>query len=1223
MTNCRLVQIEVRDFKSFGGSHLIGPFEHFTGIVGPNGSGKSNVLDSLAFVFYLDRNPRSTSYIHSVIGSPRVDDCSVKVTLEEEEGKKKKKAVQHTYERVYNYEDKSILYIDEKEVDEEKYKEVISSKGFIPLIFVKQAEVDLIARKTPIELTQLFEEISGSKEFAKRYDELRIESEAAHEAVLMIEKRRRTAISERKHISGRKEEAARFRQLQKEEEKIQIESSIFQLFHMNKQIRQLDEKIAALKEENVKLITESDEANEELKRIEHDKLSTSNKLVEIEEEYKEVEQEKREANANKINFSERQAMISEQLNDAKTKLEQTSDAEIKRDTDLQNYRDECEMIKQELEKLPKVEKLEKDIQEYTNLREQASQQFDDITQALKKAMKERNLVYREINEMKDQYQSLQASKERKEDLIEQCKVNQQKEESRYKNIFTDIENYEGDKKLKEEKNKDDINKQKEMMRQLQDLEKKCDEIRRIEGSDKRKEKFNKLLTRMKTIIPGVYGQFSKLVRISHPKYEEAALKGWGGYADAIVVQDRETGIRCIQFLKEGGHGDVRLLPLNDLKPKKVTPKKGVLLLSNVMNYDPSIKNAVQFVCGHIAVVSSDKEANRLAFDDHMTVVTEDGKIFDPRGMITGGTSRNKPRLNTESLSDLEDRKAKLEEKLGTIGNEISKRKSELEDIDDKLFTLRPQLSYRLNKIDDLKKRIESMQTDIRYIDRQIKELTEKVEKKNKELSEKDEEIEKINFTQSENDKRIFKDFCKRVNVSDVKEFEITLLQDFDERYSKRLEYNSRLSQLDALITDIQNQNAQETTKKYRSQLDEFQQQLDEVTRQVEFYTAKDEQLQNQLNEIKAKRKEILDEDKSNRSEAKDKRKICQEYTEKLEKNTDDTNNAKHEMKTAMAVVRSVLQQCKLSNVELPKINKTKRGKKSKKNDDDEELVDEIIEADEAELLDTPSSFTQENLDKRELDEIDFKSLTAAQRNMPIEDVKSQTKQYEKELEEVRSRIKQIRPDLKSDDRYTKVEEELGKISTDQEKLRQEAARTKKEFIEVKTKRRDLFMQLYEKVDQHIDRIYKELTRVRNQENRSGTAYLALEDTEEPYLGGIKYTAMPPHKRFRDLEQLSGGEKAVASLALVIALQKNTEAPFIMMDEPDASLDKLNLRAAADALSKISKNTQIVSVSLRDRFFEHSDALVGIYKDKNSQSSNVLTLNLKQFDDQTLEMDALE
>lgn len=53
----------------------------------------------------------------------------------------------------------------------------------------------------------------------------------------------------------------------------------------------------------------------------------------------------------------------------------------------------------------------------------------------------------------------------------------------------------------------------------------------------------------------------------------------------------------------------------------------------------------------------------------------------------------------------------------------------------------------------------------------------------------------------------------------------------------------------------------------------------------------------------------------------------------------------------------------------------------------------------------------------------------------------------------------------------------------------------------------------------------------------GQAYLSLESSDEPFLAGIKYSAMPPTKRFRDMEQLSGGEKTVAALALLFAIHR--------------------------------------------------------------------------------------
>lgn len=66
----------------------------------------------------------------------------------------------------------------------------------------------------------------------------------------------------------------------------------------------------------------------------------------------------------------------------------------------------------------------------------------------------------------------------------------------------------------------------------------------------------------------------------------------------------------------------------------------------------------------------------------------------------------------------------------------------------------------------------------------------------------------------------------------------------------------------------------------------------------------------------------------------------------------------------------------------------------------------------------------------------------------------------------------------------------------------------------------------------------------------------LENKEEPFEGGIIYTPNPPNKKyiFDNTEQLSGGEKTVASLAMLLAINAAIEAPFILLDEVDAHLD---------------------------------------------------------------------
>lgn len=82
----------------------------------------------------------------------------------------------------------------------------------------------------------------------------------------------------------------------------------------------------------------------------------------------------------------------------------------------------------------------------------------------------------------------------------------------------------------------------------------------------------------------------------------------------------------------------------------------------------------------------------------------------------------------------------------------------------------------------------------------------------------------------------------------------------------------------------------------------------------------------------------------------------------------------------------------------------------------------------------------------------------------------------------------------------------------------------------------LFVDAFTHISGNIDKIYKQLTKS-GTHPLGGTAYLNLENEDDPFLHGIKYTAMPPTKRFRDMEQLSGGEKTVAALALLFSIHR--------------------------------------------------------------------------------------
>merc|ERR1711991_1205335 len=194
-----------------------------------------------------------------------------------------------------------------------------------------------------------------------------------------------------------------------------------------------------------------------------------------------------------------------------------------------------------------------------------------------------------------------------------------------------------------------------------------------------------------------------------------------------------------------------------------------------------------------------------------------------------------------------------------------------------------------------------------------------------------------------------------------------------------------------------------------------------------------------------------------------------------------------------------------------------------------------------------------------------------------------------------------------------VDDKLKECSSDLDKAQRESKDISTRFEVVKRLRQREFHDCFKRISESLSVIYKDLTRS-SRHPLGGNAYLTLDNNDEPYMGGIRYTAMPPMKRFRDMDQLSGGEKTMAALALLFAIHSYRQAPFFVLDEVDAALDNVDVKKICNYIRQRSKEFQCIVISLKDMFFEHADSLVGICRDVDSLSSKVLTLDLKQYND---------
>lgn len=125
----------------------------------------------------------------------------------------------------------------------------------------------------------------------------------------------------------------------------------------------------------------------------------------------------------------------------------------------------------------------------------------------------------------------------------------------------------------------------------------------------------------------------------------------------------------------------------------------------------------------------------------------------------------------------------------------------------------------------------------------------------------------------------------------------------------------------------------------------------------------------------------------------------------------------------------------------------------------------------------------------------------------------------------------------------------------------------------------------------------------------GTARLDLADEEDPLESGILITAQPPGKKNQSVQLLSGGEKALTALALLISLFRIKPSPVCILDEVDAALDAANITRLVELVHAMTDHTQFVLITHNRRTMIAADVLYGVTMEK-AGVSKVVSVNME-------------
>ncbi|XP_077485718.1 structural maintenance of chromosomes 1 isoform X2 [Amblyomma americanum] len=1097
----------------------------------------------------------------------------------------------------------------------------VKAKNFL----VFQGDVETIAMKNPKERTVLFEEISHSLEHKAEYEQLRSEMIKAEEDTQFSYQKKKGIAAEKKEARLEKEEADKYQRLKESLAERQVVSQAFQLFHLQRELDALAADMAAKGIELQRAVRRKEKVEEEVrdKRKEHGRLQRD--MAKIEQQIREADVELNKRKPAFIKAKERTAHMHKKLEAARKslkaakKVDETHQGEI---AELEQELEEVVQRAQEFEQQLSQESQGRDVsledsqvREYHRLKEEAGRQASLHLQNL-------DSVRREHKSDQDRYDNEVRKRSEIQAKLKQKKAELEENLRRMDKLAEQIRSSEAsleELRRQEQEVSQDVTAAKERVaeinRELEALMNELGDAKVDKHEDSRRRKKAEIVDHFKQLYPGVYDRLVNMCQPIHKKYNVAITKVLGKNMEAIVVDSEKTGRACIKYLKEQMLEAETFLPLDyiDAKPLKerlrsIMQPKNVKLLYDVLQYDPpAIKRAVLYATNNALVCETADDASRVAYDlgdnKRYDAVALDGTYYQKNGFISGGSTdlaKRARRWDDKAFHTLKARKEKLTEELKEMMKR-TRKESDLTTLQSQIRGLETRVRYSVTDRDNIRnKSMANLEKEIARLEQELSRQEPLLKKLEEEMRTREAQVDELREAQNGIEDRVFADFCASIGVDNIRQYEERELRATQERDKKKLEFENQKSRIVNRLEYERSKNTGENVRKWQKTVEDDEQELESLRQaeQAQMHSI-DEQMQalEKLKSSKISKKQELDAAEESMGEIRKRLTTVQKDIAAVQKVL-TALEARQEQRRQDR--HSVFQTCKLEQIPL----RLARGSL-----DD---LDATAPADEA--GDDTSSAAQASITRvyeREGNiQVDYSVLPDELTELDTpEEVKREGNRLNKEIADMQSHLQRIQaPNMRAMEKLDGVKERLKETDTEFENARKRAKKAKLAFEKVKRERHRKFTACFDQVSNRIDEIYKALTN-----NASAQAFLGPENPEEPYLEGLNYNCVAPGKRFQPMSNLSGGEKTVAALALLFAVHSYQPAPFFVLDEIDAALDNTNIGKVANFIRKQTETSfQCIVISLKEEFYSHADALVGIVPDPGECTiSRVLTIDLSQ------------
>ena len=1133
-------KLELQGFKSFPEKTKIMFHRGITVIVGPNGTGKSNIVDALMWVLggkrlKSFRGERGTEIIFN--GSQKQAPMSmadVTLSLEDEIEHLK---INHRYfrsgESEYRMNGKLVRL---KDIQESLWKKSIGEKEYF---VIEQGAIGGFLSSKPLEKRLLLEEAAGTAYYKDKKRQAQNKLENSEQNLTRLEDIIAEVSKSKNSLKRQANAAIRYRKLRE---------NIRQLtaFNFRKKIHELEQQQKETLSSYNKSLNRENQITLRLKEEEGNLAAKRKAVWELEESIKKSQE----------NLFGLRSQIA--------KAESEKDRESRRSEFFTDKKKGAESSREELsQELESIDQAWSETEaEAGKLQESLNQIQQDLDEAQKKSLsiqRELDTGQKNIETLRNEhlrhlseYTEIKNERAKAEKELELLTRQQEKLQSQLQEVAA----FQRSKTKSLQKKREEFEKTQTLFdRHSDELHADQSELEECQSSIRKiQDRIADLSSKKQETLHQIHA-LDKLEETERASATPADVQGTLGIlADLIDVPETQAPLIDLfwkdetkaslmeseQFLNiltdKGLKGSFLLLHPHEKKvavPKIHGDARVIGLLKSHVHPSRTIENRLSHL--EDAVVTKDIKSAVELWLDHPTLnyVTTSGDVLFSSGLLKAGDKR-------EGLVTLRREKEKLQKAAARLEKEIHPQTVLLEEKTELKSKLEEKIQIQSSHIAELTKKIADAEK-VRLVDEaEVEKIATNVSIIEKELRILDEDKAQLQRSLGSLETNTIKIEDKEEGRKKEIETQETSLVSLQERWNKeRRRFFELKSEADLLTEKINNRNAQ--IQNFRQRKKTIQVKIESLAAEIQ---ASEEEKQQIKKNVALSAAEIKKLDKKLKDQED---RLIRDETLLKEMQTD----------------RKDLEQ---------RVENVREDAESRK---EERVKWEIKKAErERDLVNLEESCWQEI--KKTLEEV--------KKDIAVEDIPDQD--VEDTLTEAQEQLQNFKAvNLMAEEEYEIHKKRHDFLIKERADLKESIASTREAIKKIDQESKTQFLKAITEVNKNFQEIFALLF-------EGGHAEVKLTDPNQVLESGVEIVAQPPGKRVQSLNLLSGGERALTSLAFFFSLFRYKPTPFCLLDEVDAALDEVNLGRFLSLMKKVKERTQFILITHNFKTMEVADYIYG-------------------------------